>query len=429
MSNSFQILSFKGKRGIFLLIVLFLILLNSIGNVSYDILVAKDGSGQFTSVSEAIESLPMYNYERVVIFIKNGSYNEKLLINRDYITLLGESRDSTLIEFSSLRTDWLANPDFIGPAVINIAADDIILKNISVKNTQPEIGPHAFAIYGTGTRTILINCSVISNGGDTLSLWNYKQGMYYHSNCYFEGSVDMVCPRGWCYIRDSKFYELKETAAIWHAAVTNPNQKLVIVNSTFDGTKGFNLARHHYDAQFFLMNCTFSENMSDKPIEHVVPKDSLSPRRPYFYGDRYYFYNCHSTSKDRNWFSNNPEKWPDGFTPDSVSALKTFDYQWDPENSSPLKIKNIQVKDNQLFLYFDELVGVRGKPIIKDKSGKIYNYFIGSGRDELQFIAESSKQDQKFKENENLNLLNGDIYSIKASVEERKVPTVFKKES
>lgn len=48
-----------------------------------DITVAMDGSGDYKTVTEAIENLPMYTYERVVIFIKNGVYEEKIRIERD----------------------------------------------------------------------------------------------------------------------------------------------------------------------------------------------------------------------------------------------------------------------------------------------------------------------------------------------------------
>ncbi len=95
------------------------------------ITVAKDGSGDFKTITEAINSLPMFNYERVVIYIKNGVYNEKIRITQDYVTLKGESEDSTIIEYNQLRTDWIAHKDAIGPAVINIHADDIILESLT----------------------------------------------------------------------------------------------------------------------------------------------------------------------------------------------------------------------------------------------------------------------------------------------------------
>ncbi|OYV85517.1 MAG: hypothetical protein B7Z63_05395, partial [Ignavibacteriae bacterium 37-53-5] len=182
------------------------------------IVVAKDGSGNFTTITQAINALPMFSYQRVVIFIKNGVYNEKIRLTQDYVTLRGESRDSTIIEYDQLRTDWIAHKDTIGPAVVNIRADDIVLKDLTIENTEPEIGPHAFAVYGDGTRTIILNCNVFSKGGDTVSLWDYKTGMYYYADCSFRGAVDFVCPRGWCFVRDSKFYEIKKGAAsIWHA--------------------------------------------------------------------------------------------------------------------------------------------------------------------------------------------------------------------
>ncbi|HPC36970.1 MAG TPA: pectinesterase family protein, partial [Candidatus Marinimicrobia bacterium] len=229
-------------------------------------IVDQNGAGQFTSIAAALAALPDMAYQRVVIFIRNGIYEEKIRLDQNYVTLRGENRDSTIIRFCQKRTDWEANKDYIGPAVVNIHADDVILENLTVENTQPEIEPHAFAVYGKGTRTILRNCKLLGKGGDTVSLWNYQQGLYYHSNCYFRGAVDMVCPRGWCFIRDSQFFEVKTSATIWHDGHYDPDQKFVIVNSTFDGVPGFQLGRHHYDAQFFLIDCTFSENMADQPI-------------------------------------------------------------------------------------------------------------------------------------------------------------------
>jgi hypothetical protein len=122
------------------------------------------------------------------------------------------------------------------------------------------------------------------------------RSLYYHANCYFRGAVDMVCPRGWCFIRDSRFFEVKTSAAIWHDGHYNADQKLVIVNSSFDGVSGFHLGRHHYDAQFFLINCSFSDNMSDRPI-YLKTYDDQRRNNPYLWGERKYFYNCHRVER------------------------------------------------------------------------------------------------------------------------------------
>ena len=173
--------------------LIFLILLFSLTNIKAstlaDIIVDPNGNGDYQNISAAISALPMFAYQRVVILIRDGVYEEKIRIDQNYVTLRGENRDSTIIRFNQLRSDWDNNKDNIGPAVINIFGDDVILDNLTVENTQPEIGPHAFAIYGKGTRIILTNCNILSKGGDTVSLWSYKEGMYYHSNCYFQGGL------------------------------------------------------------------------------------------------------------------------------------------------------------------------------------------------------------------------------------------------
>jgi pectinesterase len=384
-----------------------------------DITVAADGSGNFTSLTEALNAMPMYSYQRFVILVKNGVYDEKILIDRDYLTILGESKDSTIIQYDQLRSDWQAKPDYIGAAVVNITADDVILENLTIRNTQPQVGPHAFAVYGTGTRTMLLNCKVISNGGDTVSLWNYKNGMYYHADCYFEGGVDFVCPRGWCYISNSKFYENSKTAAIWHAAVTNKDQKMVLVNCSFDGVQDYHLARHHYEAQFFLVHCVFSETMADKPIFYYHYPNEPEKNRPYFYGDRHYFYDCHRTGGDYGWHHNNDSIWPGQVSPDEVTAAWTFDGKWDPESTTPPVITGYKIKESKLLLYFNELLCIRGKPTLRTSTGKVLTFMEGQGRDILGFTGDKILEQADIAAP--MEVLSGEILGNISSAKERPV--------
>lgn len=343
-----------------------------------DIIVDQSGEGDFTTLTDAIESLPMFNYQRVVILIRNGIYKEHFRITQNYITLLGENRDSTIIRYPILRSDWDKNQDNIGPGVINIFADDIVLENLTVENSQPEIGPHAFAVYGYGTRIIFLNCNIYSKGGDTVALWNYKDGRYYHSNCSFTGSVDFVCPRGWCFIRDSKFYEHKKTAAIWHDGHYDPQQKFVLKNCTFDGVPGFKLGRHHYQAQFYLIECRFSDNMADQPI-YIHTYENEEKNNPDILGERNYFYGSLKQGKSFSWLDNNLHTADNIPDEKKITASWTFDNMWDPENESSLKIKKISLQNNSVILYFNEIISVRDNPILTRFDGlklkaKIYRF-------------------------------------------------------
>lgn len=420
MRNMLSICKIRVKITLLLLIATLSLQANSY----YNIVVAKDGSGDYENITEAIESLPMYCYARVTIFIKNGVYNEKIRINRDYVTLLGENRDSTRIEYNQLREDWIKNEDSIGPAVVNIFADDVIITNMTIENTQPEIGPHAFAIYGTGTRTILTKCNVLSKGGDTVSLWDYKTGMYYHDDCHFQGAVDFVCPRGWCYISNSSFYEVKKTAAVWHAAPANKKQKLVLKNCDFQGADSFYIARHHYDAQFYFLNCTFPEIMQNKPIEHVIYKDKPHKNKPYLYGNRYYFYKCSRKAGNYSWFADNVNEWPENVSPAIISPSWTFDYQWNPVDSSNLEVSKIEFRDSSLFVWFNQLAMPVGDLVIQSAKAKIFEYENGVGRDRFEFKGKQVLSPQEITED--FTILKGNIFNISATVIPQKVSKTFK---
>ena len=308
-----------------------------------NIIVAPDGSGQFKSIQEAINSVPQDNNQNVIILIRKGIYHEKLYITRSYITLVGEDRDSTRVVYAELRKNWVKEHDGsdYGSATINIDSlvTNITLANLTVYNNYGSLygdHDHQFAIRGGGTHIIILNCNIIADGGDTLSLWNKTDGMYYHANCYFEGWVDFVCPRGWCYITDSKFYGHNLSASIWHDGDVDRSQKFVIRYSSFDGVQEFPLARHHLDGQLYLLDCIFSRTMADTPIYR--PKTSP---RPYKWGARHYFYNCHREGGDFDWFKDNLETAEGSPKESDVTAQWTFAGMWDPEETMPAVLPTV----------------------------------------------------------------------------------------
>ena len=296
-----------------------------------------------------LDSAPRFNDKIFIIYIKNGVYEEKLFIEKSNLALIGESRDSTIIVFAELRKNWRENnPDDYGAAVVNIKnkITDIIFRSITIHNNYGSIygdNDHQFAIRaGDGvTRIIIEDCNVIADGGDTVSLWNTDDGMYYHNNCYFEGYVDFVCPRGYCFIENSKFYGHNLTASIWHDGSKNEDHKFVIRNSSFDGVEGFPLGRFHRDAQFYLLDCTFSKNMADKKI-FFAP--SNPPRVLQWGEERIYFYNCHREGSDFSWFNDNLEQAKGKPKPEEINALWTFNNKWDPQSQLSLLKKEFNNK-------------------------------------------------------------------------------------
>src|ERR1035437_608064 len=363
-----------------------------------DLIVAANGSGDFQTIQAAVASIPKTNTERMVVFIKDGTYHEKIRVDASFVTLCGQSRKGTRIEFPQLNEDFTKNPDAIGRAVINLNhADDFVLENLTAENTAGVIGPHAFTILGTGDRAVVVDCDVLSHGADTVSFWRGDHGRCYHANCRFEGSVDFVCPRGWCYVTNCSFYEMKNTAAIWHDGSKDKDMKFVLRNCKFDGAEGWNLAPHHHDAQFYFLDCTFSKTMIDQPPFRVIyPLDNKTPSasdiqknkeldKSNLWGERSYFYNCHRDGDDYGWLTNNLSSALGAPKPEQITAAWTFAGKWDPERTAGPAIRQVKVGAGQIGVGLSENVTVKGKPQLKLSDGTFAHYDSGSGTDTLVF--------------------------------------------
>lgn len=292
--------------------------------------VAQDGSGDFKTIQEALDAIPSDNSRNQTILIRNGVYREKVMITTNHVALVGEDHERTRIEYAELRRNWRAShPDDWGSAVINIAATDVVIANLTVHNDYGgRFGDHdhQFAIRSmeNANRIAVLHASVIADGGDTLSLWNSDSGMSYYADSYFEGWVDYVCPRGWAYITNSRFFGHSNTASIWHDGSKNKDQKFVIRRSKFDGVPGFVLGRNHRDAQFYLLDVEFSSNLADKPI---YPSSATTPRQ---WGERYYYSNAHRQGGDFAWFASNLETAEGSPRDEDINADWTFGGRWDP---------------------------------------------------------------------------------------------------
>jgi pectinesterase len=215
---------------------------------------------------------------------------------------------------------------------------------MTVANTAGVVGQHAFTTYGRGDRTVLLDSDILSDGADTVALWLGQSGRYYQTRCAFRGAVDFLCPRGWCYIPDSTFFETKSSAAVWHDGSGNKDMKLVLRNCSFDGVQGWYLARHHHDAQFFFLDGTFSATMIDRaPFRVIYPlnggkanesdkKKNADLDKSNHWGERTYFWNCHRSGGDYAWHQDNLKQAAGTPAAEHITAAWTFGGKWDPDN-------------------------------------------------------------------------------------------------
>lgn len=290
------------------------------------------------SIQAAISKAPATPTEPFKILIRKGRYNEKVIVDRPNIVLVGEDRDSTILVLAErngreLVKEYNGKRTGNGVIVIQEGADDCVISGLTVYNnygtTVENTTTHQMAIFGRATRTIVINSNVWADGNDALSLWAPNSGgMYYHADLSIRcPGVDFLCPRGWCYATRCKFYG-DGRALIWHDGRGDKSKKLVITESDFDSKRPAPLGRYHHDSKFFLLHCNFSERILDSNIKYAYTDKVLDPCP---WGQRVYFFDCHREGGDSGWLADNLDASDEAPEFHGVTAKWTFDEKWDPE--------------------------------------------------------------------------------------------------
>ncbi|WP_317171760.1 pectinesterase family protein [Flavobacterium kayseriense] len=157
-----------------------------------NIIVAQDGTGDFYKIQDAVNAAKSFPDERITIFVKNGIYKEKVKIHswNPKITLVGESRDKTIITFDDYfnKIGLGRNSTFYTYTVL-VEGNDFYAKDLTIINSSGEVG-QAVALNVNADRVMFLNCSLIGNQ-DTL----YTSGegtKNYFKDCYIEGTTDFI---------------------------------------------------------------------------------------------------------------------------------------------------------------------------------------------------------------------------------------------
>jgi hypothetical protein len=300
----------------------FCLLSFSLRAMGQDITVASDGSGDYKTIQEALNSIPTANNSWKTVRIKDGMYDEHVMIKCSFVILVGESRSGTRLEHSISRTDWNngdGNGSNIGTGVINVAGGmhDIVIANMHIRNTYETKEDYTEVIrteVGT-TRLWVVNCDVLCLYKDTFAAWGKTGGMYYVSDCAFRGSIDAFCPRGWCYALNCRFTETKSSSPFWHEGVSTENQRLVVQGGTVHSeyNKEIKLQNGQNYAQFYYLDPTFSDSITQ------LGKSATT----YFYGVK--------GKTGLTWFADNLT----ANERKSMDAAWTYGGNWNPENTFP----------------------------------------------------------------------------------------------
>lgn len=126
------------------------------------LVVAKRG-GDYSTVQAAVDALPERADEVREIFIKDGEYRGRVVVNKPNVRLVGESRDGVVLVHDAHAKQ--ANPDgkergtFLSFTLLT-CAPDVTVENLTVRNDAGDgrLVGQAVAVYAAGDRGVWRNC-------------------------------------------------------------------------------------------------------------------------------------------------------------------------------------------------------------------------------------------------------------------------------
>ena len=182
-----------------LLILAMVLALPTMAANKYDnpdtLFVARDGTAEFRNVADAIEVCRAFMDYHKVIFVKRGTYKEKLIVPSwlDNIEIVGEDVNQTIITFDDHANIRLAGTEqgmgTFRTYTLKIEGNGITLKNITIENNSARLG-QAVALHTEGDRLRFIGCRFL---GHQDTIYTGKAGTrLYFENCYIEGTTDFI---------------------------------------------------------------------------------------------------------------------------------------------------------------------------------------------------------------------------------------------
>lgn len=258
------------------------------------ITVAKDNSGDFNSIQQAVDSIPAGTPE--TIYIKKGIYKESVEVRKNNISFVGESTDDTIITESyyarMIMPDGSKRGTFRSYTFF-VYADNFTASNLTFENAAgfgDEFG-QAIAVYAEGDNITFRNCKILGHQ-DTLftgplPMKEKQPGGFIgptidgirrvvhqlYEDCYIAGEIDFIFGSATAYFKNCTLFALNRNQKInayYTAPSTYEGQAFgyVFESCTFTGNcppKSVALSRPwRIHAKTVLLNCSYSDQIIDE---------------------------------------------------------------------------------------------------------------------------------------------------------------------
>ncbi|XP_057470639.1 probable pectinesterase/pectinesterase inhibitor 46 [Actinidia eriantha] len=159
----------------------------STSKMKVDVIVAKDGSGKYKTINDALNAVPEKSKKRFVIYVKKGVYNENVRVEKSKwnVMMFGDGMEATLVSGSLNFVD--GTPTF-QTATFAVFGKGFIARDMGFCNTAGSIKHQAVALMSTSDQSVFYRCGIDA----------FQDSLYAHSNrqfyreCNIYGTVDFI---------------------------------------------------------------------------------------------------------------------------------------------------------------------------------------------------------------------------------------------
>ncbi|KAF5732637.1 pectinesterase family protein [Tripterygium wilfordii] len=204
-------------------------LLQNVGGeveVSDIVVVSQDGSGNFTTINDAVAAAPNNtkgNNGYFLIYVTAGVYEEYVSIakNKNYLMMIGEGINQTIITGNRNVVDgWTT----FNSATFAVVAPNFVAVNITIRNTAGAVKHQAVALRNGADLSTFYSCS-FEGFQDTLYTHSLRQ---FYSGCDVYGTVDFIFGNAAAVFQNCNLYPRLPMAGQFNALTaqgrTDPNQ-------------------------------------------------------------------------------------------------------------------------------------------------------------------------------------------------------------
>ncbi|XP_056162969.1 probable pectinesterase/pectinesterase inhibitor 13 [Syzygium oleosum] len=157
------------------------------GNIQPNATVAKDGSGQFSTIAAALAAYPKGNQGRYVIYVKAGVYDGYITVDKHQVNVFmyGDGSRKTLV---TGHKNNRAGYSTWQSATFSAIGTGFLCKKTGFQNTAGYEGGQAVGLCVQSDMSAFFSCRM-DGYQDTLYVQVHRQ---FYRNCVISGTVDFI---------------------------------------------------------------------------------------------------------------------------------------------------------------------------------------------------------------------------------------------